>query len=345
MKEYRTAIILIASAAVLGIGAYLLLDKPDEDSPNMAEVVQPVAPPAQAPDWVNKGQDAKPDYAPSTAESKDTTPPAPVVEQEEPQTIEVAEDKMITFTFVESLADYLLHRFQPRNSKGKPDSLASIISLNKYYGRELDGFAVTGDDIQGARKIVLDYAFNPAMLETLYNLYAQAFMVHLVDTAANSEREYVVGDSKERRTLTNEEIQSMLRLNSRRIERTAELFQAIADDPGITEMAAKYRRASKAVERANSQLQTAISDEKNTAEAGERLKQAILLRERTKAEIVTHLKQVCQTCTESEVFYLSQWAYRRVLNEPEEKLKAFGTAAKIMEDLAGRFNTQADALK
>jgi hypothetical protein len=110
-------------------------------------------------------------------------------------------------------------------------------------------------------------------------------------------------------------------------------------------MAAKYRRASKAVGRANSQLQTAISDEKGTAEAGERLKQAILLRERTKAEIVTHLKQVCQACTEAEVFYLSQWAYRRVLNEPDEKLKAFGVAAKIMEDLAERFDTQADALK
>ncbi|WP_316900255.1 hypothetical protein [Pseudodesulfovibrio indicus] len=347
MKEKRTALILIASALVLAAGAFLMLNRGDDQSADVrSEVTQPAEEPAKAPDWVDKGQEAKPDYAPATAQPEDVTPPPPPpAPEQDSQTIEITEDSMVRFTFVESLSDFLLQRFQPRGANGKPDSLASAVALNKYFGRELEGFAVSGDDIRASRKEVYDYAFNPAMLKTLYELYAPAFLVHLVDTAASTEREYVVGSEKELRTLTNEEIAVMLRLNARRIERTADLFRAFADDPSIIETAGKYRRAAKAVERANGQLQQAMAEEKNTSEVSDRLKQAILLREHTRAEIVTQLRQVCQSCGGSEVFYLSQWAYRRVLDQPEEKLKTFAAAADILDDLAGRFQEKADELK
>jgi hypothetical protein len=348
MKHKRTALILIACAVLLAVGAFLILNQgEDEPSAVRSEVTAPTSEPAKAPDWVDKGQESKPDYSPSTAETETVTPPpAPAPEKtDEPKTIEVTEDKVVTFTFVESLADFLLHRFQPRSPNGKPATLVTAVSLNRYYGRELDGFAVSGDDIRASRKAVYDYAFTPAMLKTLYEAYTPAFMVHLVDTAANTEREYVVGDQKETRTLTTEEIKVMLRLNARRIERTAEVFHAFADDPAIVEMAGKYRRAAKAVERANGQLQAVMAEGQPTSEASDRLKQAILFRERSRAEIVTHLKKVCQSCPESELFYLAQWAYRRNLGQPEQKLDAFGTAADLMDDLAARFRAKADELK
>lgn len=348
MKQNRTALILIACAVLLAVGAFLILNRSNEEPSTMrSEVKPPVAERAKAPDWVDKGQEAKPDYSPSTAEPETVTPPpaAEPKKPEEPKTIEVSEDKVVNFTFVESLADFLLRRFQPRGPNGKPDSLATAVTLNRYYGRELDGFAVNGDDIRASRKAVYDYAFNPAMLKTLYDIYTPAFMVHLVDTAANTEREYVVGDEKENRTLTTDEIKVMLRLNARRIERTADVFHAFADDPSIVEMAGKYRRAAKAVERANGQLQTAIAEGKATGEASDRLKQAILFRERSRAEIVTQLRQVCQSCPESELFYLSQWAYRRTLGQSEERLKAFGAAADLMDDLATRFRTKSEELE
>ena len=344
MKDKRTALILIACAVALAAGAYLLLNRTKEEPSAVRQEVAEPAEPAKAPDWVDKGQEAKPDYTPSTAEPEAVTPPPPAPEPE-PKTIEVTEDKMVTFTFVESLADFLLHRFEPRGANGKPATTASLVTLNKYYGRELDGFKVEGDDINASRQAVYDYAFTPAMIKTLYELYAPAFMVHLVDTAASTERQYKVGDATETRTLTNEEIQVMLRLDGRRIERAADLFRAIGEDPSIIEMAGKYRRAAKAVERANGQLQTAMADGKGSSQASDRLKQAILERERDRAEIVTRLKQVCQSCPESELFYLSQWAYRRVLDQPEEKLKAFAAAADVMDDLAARFQAKAEELK
>jgi hypothetical protein len=348
MKQNRTALILIACAVLLAVGAFFILNRnTEEPSTVRSEVAPPATGPAKAPAWVDKGQEAKPDYSSTTAEPEKATPP-PASEAEKPEapkTIEVSEDKMVTFTFVESLADFLLHRFQPRGSNGKPDSLATAVALNRYYGRELDGFAVSGNDIGASRKAVYDYAFNPTMLKTLYDIYAPAFMVHLVDTAANTEREYVVGKTTENRTLTTDEIKVMLRLNARRIERTAEVFHAFADDPSIIETAGKYRRAAKAVERANGQLQAVMADGKATGPASDRLKQAILFRERVRAEIVTRLKRVCQSCPDSELFYLSQWAYRRTLGQSEEKLKAFGTAADLMDDLAGRFRAKAEELK
>lgn len=346
MKDRNTGLILLACAILLAVGAYFLTSSPEEDvSTHRAKVVEPSEETPKAPNWVNGGTDVSPDYSPSEAAPKDVTPKPEEVTEEEPQTIEVAEDKVVTFTFVEAFADFLLHRFEPRTATGKPTSRASAMELNKYFGRELDGFAVSGDDIRAARKSILDYAFNSTTLETLYSIYAEPLMVHLVDTAANVDREYKVVDTMEQRTLTTEEIKAMLRLNARRIEKTADVFRAFGNDSTITDMAARYRRAAKAVSRANEQLQNDIADEKDTATASERLKRAILQREQYKAEITSQLKQTCHSCTETELFYLSQWAYRRVVNGSDTVHKTFLTTANILDDLAIRFTDKANELE
>ena len=349
MKDRRTAFILLATAVMFAIGAYMFLNRSDGNTPvHRAKVVSPDEDTPTAPNWVKGKQTVKPDYSASDAKPIDVTPP-PVVEEEDSadkaKTVEITEDKVVTFTFVESLTDFILLRFQPVGPNGKPSSLASAMELNKYFGRQLDGLAASGNDILTARKSILDYALTPVMLDNLYSLYAEPFMIHLVDTAASREREYVVGDTKERRTLTNEETQAMLRLNSRRVERTADLFRALGSDPAITEMAARYRRSAKAVERANEQLQDAIAADKGIAQSGERLKNAILQRERNKAEIITALRQTCHACSETELFYLSEWAYRRVVNGSGDTLEVFLKTAEILDDLAIRFNDGANRIE
>lgn len=345
MKRRQTALILIACALLLAIGAYgLLSGSPDAPPEHRAEVDQPEAEKPSAPSWVKNGQEVKPDYTPSTADAQNATP-EPVKEPTKPKVIEVTEDKVVTFTFVESLADFMLHRFHPQDTKGKPASIASAKALNMYYGRELDGFAVSGNDIRTTRKAVLDYAFTPQMIKTLYAMYAPVFMAHIVDTAASDERTYKVNGEHEQRVLKNEEIRSMLRLNALKIEQTASVFKALSEKPAITEMAGKYLRAAKAVERANGQLQIAISEEKDTSKASKRLKQAIQQRERIKTDTVKQLKTACSTCSDAELFYLAQWAYRRVLNGSEEKLEAFAAASEVLDDLAARFKKQAAEIK
>lgn len=347
MNRNKRIALLIACACILAIGSYILITAPSDDTSVHRETVAPLADDnPEAPNWVKNGQSPDPDYTPADSEAHNATPTPPSEsEAGEPQVIEVTEDRMVTFTFVESLADFLLYRFAPKDSQGKPTSAASAKTLNMYYGNELDGFAVSVQDIRTARKTVLDYAFNPDMLYTLSKLYAPVFVAQLVDTAKTDERLYAVGDSKEQRTLTDPEIAAMLRLNALKMEQTATVFQAIADDPQITTMAGKYLGAAKAVERVNGQLQKAIAEDKDTAQAGERLKQAILQRERIKASVVSRLKESCQTCSDGELFYLAQWSYRRVLNEPDERLATFNVAAEILRDLAETFRDEAATLK
>lgn len=345
MDRKNLAIILIACAAALGLGAFILMSQSGkEDSVHRQTVGEQVEPEAVAPSWVNQGQEAKPDYSSSDAEAHNATPVPEPEEAKSPNVIEVSEDKVVTFTFVESFADFLLHRFQPTGANGKPSSNASAKTLNVYYGQELDGFAVEADDIRAARKRVLDYAFNPTMLNTLYALYSPVVMAHIVESATNDDREYTVGVQSERRTLTEAETAIMLRMNASKIDQTATVLRAISKDPKITKLAGQYIQAAKAVERANTQLQNAIADEKDTSKPSQRLKQAIMQREQVKKSITSRLKKACQSCTDSDLFYLAQWSYRRVLNGPEMKLETFGVAAEILTKLAGQFRATADEL-
>ncbi len=343
MKQRKLAAILITLATFLAIGSYALFSDTTEEGPVRRAVVPSEDP--VAPFWVNKEQEVKPDYTPSTAEAQNATPvKVDDAKSDKSQVIEITEDQMVTFSFVESLADFILSRFHPQSTKGTPATLTSAKALNMYYGQELDGFSISGSDIRRSRKAIFDYAFTPTMIRTLYDLYAPVFMAQIVDTASSDEREYKVRENTERRVLSNAEITAMLRLNARKIDQTASIFKAISSDPSITKMAGKYLMAAKAVERANVQLQNAMADDKNTSKASQRLKQAIQQRERIKTEVISLLKPACPGCTEAELFYLAQWSYRRILNGPEENLETFGVAADVLEDMAERFRTQADEL-
>lgn len=343
MNRRRNAALLIVCALVFAVGAYILLS---DSSPETSSLRQEVSPPsediAKAPSWVDKGQESKPDYTSAETQAHNATP---AQAKDKPKVIEVAENKLVTLTFVESLADFMLDRFIPFDVNGKPATLVSAKALNVYFGQELDGFSVSGNDIRSARKSVLDYAFTPQMIQTLYDLYQPVLMAYIVDTAANDDREYSVGNNKERRALEPNETVTMLQLNALRIEQTAKIFRAIAEDPTITSMAGKYLQAAKAVERANERLQNAIANGQSTTKESNRLKQAIIQREQDKQSIVNMLKNACSDCSDSELFYLAQWSYRRVLGEPEDNLSTFGVAADVLDDLAKRFRDAAMELK
>ena len=216
MNRQKLAIILIGCALVLALGAYLLIPKQEENSTSLRQEVSPPEETAQAPAWVEKGQESEPDYTPpqkneqeeeSPSEQTDTTAK---VEKEDkqpaPQVIEVEEDSIVTFSFVESLAEYLLKNFQPQDVNGKPATKVSPKSLNMYFGLELKGFAIQVQNIRTARSSVLDYAFTPDMVRTLHQIYAPAFLAHLKETATNEQREYLVSGEKQLRILENIEV-------------------------------------------------------------------------------------------------------------------------------------------
>ncbi|QGY41035.1 hypothetical protein GM415_13165 [Pseudodesulfovibrio cashew] len=351
MNRNITAAILVVCALLLAVGAYFLVSKsPDSGQGELRREVSPPGETAQPPAWVGHEQNATPNYDSAEMEARNATKPvaepAPAIQPEkQTKVIEIKEDKVVTLTFVEALADFMLQRFVPQDMTGKPATLASAKALNVYFGRELSGFNVRIDDIRAARRSVLDYAFTPEAISMLYKLYAPAFLAHLKDTAATDERVYSVRDGKERRTLEPAEIAAMLRLNAVRIDRAACVFTAIADNPDITQLAGRYLQAARAVERANGRLQDAMADGKATGEASTRLKQAIQQREHIRQEIISTLGARCPGGQPSELFYLAQWSYRRVLDDPDAKLAAFQSAATVLTDFAEQCREAAKGLE
>lgn len=341
MNKRLTAGILAASAIMLVAGAVILFMNSTPETPEVRQAVEPPPEKPDAPAWVDTGQEAKPDYSSAESEAQNATP---VPEEPAVQVIEVTEDSVVTFTFVKSLADFFLDRFTPVGENGNPSTSANAKALNIHFGRSMNGFMVSGDDIRMARKNVLEYAFTPQMIETLSSLYTPVLMDQLVESALNDNRDYTVGVETEHRTLTNQEVKSMLLLNAAQMDKTASLMKGIAENPEITNLAGQYLQAAKAVDRANSQLQMAIADEKDTSLAGKRLKQAIMQREAVKKSITDITGGICTECSMAEAFYLAQWGYRRVLGENDTKLKTFGSAATAISGLASEFRKTAETL-
>lgn len=345
MNRNRIAAILMACAVVLASGAYFLVanNQPKDTSVVRQEVAQPEET-AQPPAWVGEEQEAKPDYSSAEPEQPKAEPaPAPKPQKQSTTVVEVKEDKVVTYGFIDALVDYTLTNFEPQDKYGRPATHASARTLSTRFGVDMTGFKTSGDSISAARKFVLNYAFTPEMVETLYKLYAPLYVEQLVETASNDTREYQINDDKVSRTLENLEIAAMLRLDSVRISQTAAVFKAIAADPRITDMVGAYLQAAKNVDRVNARLQTAIADGKDTSEEGARLKQAIMQRERIKEDTVALLQDVCPDCEPKDLFHMARWSYRRVLGNPE-KLATFNSVSSVLDDLAKRFQNKAAEL-
>jgi hypothetical protein len=337
---------MFGCAVALAAGAYLILSRSASEGPAVRqEVTAASGRNATAPAWVNTGQSPTPDYSAIDAAARNATP----VEESAPkmprEAIEIREDGTVTLAFVEALTDSLLAGFQPVGSRGAPATTITIKSLNLRFGQELTGFSVSGDDPGASRRAVLDYVFTPGTIRMLHELYAPVLLTHLVDSATLDERSYTVGDAVEERTLTKAETAIMLRLVAQRAEQTASALRAINTDQAITELASKYLGAAKAVERANLQLQQAIDANRDSAETGQRLKQAILQREQIRESIITRMRDACPGCPDSDLFYLAQWSYRRVRTEPDKRLAAFAEAADALDDLAKRMRDRSAQLE
>lgn len=347
MNRKNLAVILIACAAILAVGAYILITHSAKEGPVLRQTVAaPTETPAKAPDWVNKGQSPEPDYSPATSEAQNATPqadPAPLAEPK-PQVVEIKEDKVVTFTFVESLVDHFLANFTPISENGKPATTLSAMGVNMRYGRDLDTLATEGDDISAMRQSVIGYVFTAPTIEALAGMYGPYFVQELADTAMTREREYKVGVEKEKRVLTKSETADLLRLDAGVLERTATALRAVATDQEITALAGQYLQASKAVKRTNAQLQKALSDQRGAQEAGQRYKQAILQRESVRSAIVTRLRKSCGGCPAGDLFYIAQWSYRRTLGDAT-KLAVFATAADALDSVSARLLEKSVELK
>ena len=98
------------------------------------------------------------------------------------------EDGVIRPDFVRDLANWLVTRYKPAPQGGKGQLNASIQAANMRYGANMRGMERQGKDPAGARAYILRYAFNPAMLEALYAIYADRLVDEVAQTALAPEQ-------------------------------------------------------------------------------------------------------------------------------------------------------------
>lgn len=150
-----------------GLAARLL---PAEDAPGLSSGGTAVEL-AEAPD-VSPAEDG---FLAGQVITAPVTPP-PAVPSDEPLPVppQLRSDDRVTPTFVTDLARFFVARYAASGGGG-PLSL-SVRQLNQHYGSRLTGLAAGGGDVQARRAAILRYAFHPAMLQALYDIYADRFL-------------------------------------------------------------------------------------------------------------------------------------------------------------------------
>jgi len=348
-KRILAGILAIIALGAIAFAIHLFMKK-TEGSENTGFRAQVQQPSTGAPKWTMDGQHSEADYsslkmAPHNAtipqdennatESNASTENATITPVDEGPTT-IREDDTVTFAFIESLARYIVARFQPASDGKAPYTKISFRDLNMHFGRKLDGMNISSEDPKEMRTQVLEYVFTPASLKSIYSLYAASFVEQLSETAEN------IG-AQQTPPLTRPDLSDMFRVNAAQLIHVGKIFKAIGNDPEIIAETAKYIQAVRAVERSNVLFQESLagdSSKDTRSAASNRLKNTIRERERIRNNIVASVRKNCGNCSDEDMFYISMWAYRRTLGNAD-KLNAFEVAGNSLQDLADRFKAKA----
>lgn len=269
----------------------------------------------------------------------DPEQPAPPVQPK------VEEDSAVRLLFIEDMAQWLVSRYQP--GKG---ILWGVSGINMRYGTQMHGISFQGADSTAGRAWLLRYAFNPAMLSALYNLYADRFVEELGTAAAAPRRG---------QPLTPEQTDAMFQAYASRFTAFGGAFQGIAS---ITDFSARMAGVAKLSQQAvgiHMQISEAVFalDEAREANSPSRMETAQLringlnaqyqkiVAERNMAQqaLLNAIRRGGPTARgldDDTLMFVASWMERRLAHDPGAAQSAT-TAAGLLDNLAGRLNKAA----
>ena len=99
----------------------------------------------------------------------------------------VGQDSVVLFAFVTDMAQLLVQGYWPQGTH--PGAVSGSIStvtvkgLNTRYGVSLQGLGTDGGRLNHARTRILEYVLRPSMVEGLYGLYAERFILAVREEA------------------------------------------------------------------------------------------------------------------------------------------------------------------
>lgn len=259
-----------------------------------------------------------------------------------PMVPKVQEDSVVRPMFVEDLAGWLASRYQPDTHGGSAG--IGVQSANLRYGAALKGFSFSGGDIPAGREALLRYAFNPTMLEALYNLYVDRFVEHLGTSAAASDRG---------KALTSAQIEDLYRLYAVQFARLAGVLEGVAAVPDLPNRLKEVEKSAQRAQDIHTQVTEAVFALDQARDEGNRGKiEAAQLRvdglnaryrramdERATAQqalsAVVRSHGAPQEADDDTILFVSSWAARRQAKYPQTQA-TLRKGAQLLRDLSAR---------
>ncbi len=319
-----------------------------------------------------KPSQAAPVQAPGQGQAQANATLSPDQEQEVQERKEPSwiKDFVVTSTFVQDLAGYLVKHYQPPATKDNPGQQGRISvsfkSLNARYGLELIGLRHSGGTLKKARQEVLGKLMNPDLLREAYDRYSATFLDTLVAKARKTEKEPLDGRMQ---ALSKEEIAEMLRLNSAYLGDVAGVLESLVSDPALPRQVERYLQAEKAAVHANfvlnqeqNRYDILLQSSEKAAEDREVTRQKIDQAESRKDEAARSYRTALQkrelerrelldmiavhagdvSLEQHEILYIAEWVFRRF--ESGQESGALEVASSLLQDLSARFSARAQGL-
>lgn len=161
------------------------------------------------------------------------------------------EDAVVRPAFVDDIAAFLAQNYWPQNTHPSARrggiTTASLQWANLRYGAELKGLDGRQGDPGGARRAILGYVLNPAVVGRIYGLYSDGFVAALKQEADKR----VVGEGDGKRSLSAAEKKEMFTIYSGFAGRIAGALENYAADPSMPGKVKAYAQAEQVVQDAN----------------------------------------------------------------------------------------------
>ena len=283
------------------------------------------------------------------ATEKTDAPPAPPPGVMPPQ----REDSVIRPAFVRDLAQWLVTRYKPSPQGAKGQINISLQAANMRYGMNMRGMERKGKDTAGSRAHILRYAFNPAMLDALYGIYAERLVNDLARTALAPDQG---------KALNKAQLDDLYQAYAAFFADLAAVTGGIAAMPDLPERIADINRANHQTVALHRQLTENVfaldeaRETKNTAEMrgiearienlNWRYRASLHGQSNARAALVSAIRNNGHSRTplldDDSLLFLALWIDRR-MDKQTDALAAVRKASALLTDLSRRFEQAGNA--
>ncbi len=254
-------------------------------------------------------------------------------------------DSVITPRFVRSLARWMADHYTPAAKKGGKGRIsASLSAANTAFGQSMSGLRYVGGDSTSGRAFVLNHAWSPGMLEALYRMYDESFVLAMRDAAAK----------RSKGGLNAGQTADMFRAYAGQFRQLDAGLRGVAETPDLDARVGELRKADQQIGQARKDLASLVRSYESAIKQGDsaradelrarmektsqRIQKATSARTRAERSLTAEIRRKAggNAPDDATLLYLAQWVERR-----DSGPDSAAVAADLLGRMAKRFEAEA----